>query len=156
MAKLNKALANKAAEAAGDWNDRGVLDPGLYLCKLVKVDTTRTGNAGPYWVWEYETVEVEGQPSGRKFWDNTSLSEKAIGRLGKVFEAFSQTTDADTDDLVGDFITLDVTVGVIQAGDRKGEKTNRVQSVLPAERHPRWEEFSAQFETEEASADDLG
>ena len=152
MAKLNKKLAAVAEAEAENWSDRGVLDAGLYLCRLREVDTSKSGAAGPYWVWEYETVEAADQPVGRRFWDNTSLSEKAIGRLGKVFAAFGATTEADTDDLCGKLVCLDVKVGTIQKGDRAGEKRNEVGSVLPADAFPDYDE--SEFTSEEAASPD--
>lgn len=140
MAKLNKKLQKMARDEADNWVGTGVLEPGLYLCKLVALDDTKTGPAGAYWVWEYETVQAGDQPVGRKFWDNTSLSEKAIGRLGKVFQAFGATTDADTEDLIGQLVCLDVKQGTIQKGDKAGEKRNEVANVLPASAHPDHEE----------------
>src|SRR5688500_12286575 len=97
MPKLTKTHAKKAEGAAGDWNDSGdrePLEPGWYLGRLLDV-TQKDGKTAPYWAWKYETVEGE-----RWLWDNTSLSEKAIGRLGKVFEAFGVPADTDTDEIV--------------------------------------------------------
>lgn len=140
MAKLNKKLAKAAADEADNWVGTGVLEPGLYLCRLATVDTSKSGPAGPYWVWEYETVQAGDQPVGRRFWDNTSLSEKAIGRMGKVFQAFNATTDTDTEDLIGQLVCLDIKQGTIQKGEKAGEKRNEVANVLTADSHPDFEE----------------
>jgi hypothetical protein len=152
MAKLNKKLAAAAREEADNWSDRSVLPSGLYLCRLRSVDTSKSGAAGPYWVWEYETVEAGDQPVGRRFWDNTSLSEKAIGRLGKVFAAFGASTEADTDDLCGQLVTLDVRVGTIQKGERAGEKRNEVAAVLTADSFPDYD--PSEFKSAEAADPD--
>jgi hypothetical protein len=116
------------------------------------VDTSKAGPAGPYWVWEYETVEVEGQPANRRFWDNTSLSEKAIGRLGKVFEAFGVDTDTDTEDLIGNIVTLDVGQETINKGDRMGEKRNVVRNVLSVDAHPAADDYADAAATATAGA----
>lgn len=155
MAKLNKKLAQAAEAEAENWSDRGILEAGLYLCKLRNVDTSKTGPSGPYWVWEYETVDIEGQPAGRRFWDNTSLSEKAIGRLGKVFAAFGASTDADTDDLIGDLVCLDVGVGTINKGERAGEKRNEVRAILAADAHPGRDDYEGAGDDEAVDPDDL-
>ena len=159
MAKLNKNLAKQATDKAEDWKDGfQPVEPGLYLAKLTKVDTDGMGPAGPYWTWEYESLEVGEQPGGRKFWDNTSLSDKAIGRLGKVFEAFGVPATTDTDDLIGNVVCLDITIDTIRKGDRTGEQTNRVRSVLAGEQHPQWEEHESGVAaaTGASSPDDFG
>lgn len=159
MAKLNKKFAKQAADEADNWVGTGVLPAGLYLCKLREVDSSKSGAAGPYWVWEYESVEAGEQPVGRRFWDNTSLSEKAIGRLGKTFQAFDATTDTDTDDLIGRLVCLDIKQGTIQKGDKAGEKRNEIVAVLPASAFPDYEEVEAatgkQKAGSTASADDF-
>lgn len=155
MAKLNKQLAQQAQEQAEDWDGGySVVQPGIYLCKLNDVDTTRSGPAGPYWNWEYETVGVHDEPKGKRFWDITSLSEKAIGRLGKVFEAFGASTEADTDDLIGSVVAVEVKIGTISKGDRAGEQRNEVVSLHPAEAHAWFHEYEEQTSTA-AAADDF-
>lgn len=156
MAKLTKQLAKQAAEQADDWKGGfGVLPAGLYLGKLMKVDSDRTGPAGPYWAWQYETVEVGDQPAGRWLWDNVSLSEKSLGRLGKTFEAHGATTDTDTDDLLGGIVCLEVTVGTINKGDRAGERKNDVANVLPADAHPLYGEVAAAATSGGSDPDDF-
>lgn len=143
MAKLSKAMAKKAADKADEWQDFVVLDPGIYLCRLAKVATDGNGPAGPYWTWEYETVGAGEEPQGRKFWDNTSLSDKAIGRIGKIFiEAFGVPADTDTDDVVGHLVALEIGVGTINKGERMGEKRNEIRRVLAPDAHPLFEEFN--------------
>ena len=61
MAKLNQKL-QKATEAAQDGFEP--FDEGVYHIKLVDVDTARSGNAGPYWSWEFVVVEP-GPAEGR-------------------------------------------------------------------------------------------
>lgn len=134
MPKLTKDYANKASSAADDWNDgdndRSPLDPGWYLCRLLDVEQ-KDGKAAPYWSWKYETVEGE-----RWLWDNTSLSEKAIGRLGKVFEAYGVPADTDTDTLYGRLVNIQVGVEAQATGRNAGTMRNVVLAVMPGDSHP--------------------
>jgi hypothetical protein len=115
----------------------------VYLCKLRGVVTDRTGPAGPYWTWEFETVGVKDEPKDKRFWDNTSLSEKAIGRVGKMFEAFGMPADSDTDDAIGKLVAVEVKIGTVQSGDKAGEQRNEVVEVHPAEVHAWYDEYVA-------------
>jgi hypothetical protein len=157
MAKLNKNLAQQAKDKASDWDGTGVVPPGVYLCKLTTVDTSRSGPSGPYWTWEYTTVGVADEPANKKFWDNTSLSDKAIGRLGKVFEAFGVDTDTDTDDLIGSLVAVTVKIGTIRAGERAGEQRNEVEALHQADVHAYHGDYTeaAQSAYAGSSADDL-
>lgn len=139
MPKLTKQHASKASEAAGDWRDvGGLLEPGWYLCRLLSV-TQETGKQSgqPYWSWKYE----EGG-SGAWLWDNTSLSEKAIGRLGKVFEAYEVPADTDTDDLIGSLVNVEVGVYTIPQGARSGQLANNIRSLAPGHTHPDFESYA--------------
>ena len=155
MARLSKEKAQLADEQKDDAPDFGVAAPGVYLCKLRDVNTERSGPAGPYWTWEYETVGIADEPSSKRFWDNTSLSEKAIGRLGKVFEAFGATTDADTDDLIGKPVAVEIKIGTIKGGERSGEQRNEVVQAYPADAHAWYHEYEAENAGASASVDDL-
>lgn len=155
MARLNKANAKAASEKADEWNGSGIVQPGIYLCKLVEVDSTRSGPSGPYWTWTYETVGVGDEPVGKRFWDNTSLSEKAIGRLGKVFAAFGVGTDTDTDDLIGGLIAIEVKIGTISAGQNAGQQRNEVVAHHLAASHPLFDEYEGEVPSETAAADDF-
>lgn len=155
MAKLSKQVAQQAEAQADDWSGAGVVPPGVYLCKLSEVDSSKSGPAGPYWVWTYEAVGVQDEPKGKKFWDNTSLSEKAVGRLGKVFEAFGVPTDTDTDDMIGMLCAVEVKIGTINQGDRAGEQRNEVVMVHSADVHAYVDEFLAANPPESASAEDF-
>jgi hypothetical protein len=155
MAKLTKDKAKMAEDKKDDVPDFGVVPPGIYLCKLTNVDTSRSGPAGPYWVWEYTTVGVGDEPASKKFWDNTSLSEKSIGRVAKVFEAFGTDSRADTDDLIGDLIAIEVKIGTINAGDNAGQKRNEVVAVHPAESHGMFDDYEPSTPSESASSSDL-
>lgn len=152
MPKLAKSLASKAETEKANWGDRSPLEPGFYLCRLRKVDV-RDGDKAAQWVWEFEDVASE-----RRVWDSTSLSEKAIGRLGKVFEAFGVPTDTDTDLLCGKLVGLRIGQRTIQSGEKKGQLTNTVESFHPASEHPDFATAEAEGVTGSvgASEDDYG
>lgn len=130
MAKLNQKTAK-----AVDKTDGGGFDPlpeGAYHVRLRDVDPTREGPAGPYWVWEYEVVEP-GEYENRRLWTNTSLSEKAMFKLKETFSAYGVPTDTDTDELLGSVVKAMVGQRTIQQGERKGELTNEISKLLPAD-----------------------
>jgi hypothetical protein len=127
VAKLPKKIA-EAADAA-ESSSYEALPPGPYICSLRGVVTDREGKAGPYWVWEFEVAEGE-ENAGRRFWMNTSLSEKAVWKLKEVFDAFGYTTDSDTDELVGEKVKLIVSTEVQSQGANAGSLRNNVERVL--------------------------
>lgn len=154
MAKLNRAMQKKTAEAEAT----SAFEPvpaGWYHLRLRDVDSTREpGPKGPYWVWEYESVEPrkdEDAPNttGRRFWNNTSLGEKSLGFLKASFEAFGTDTDADTDDLCGQIVKGKISIRTIQAGSRKGELTNQIDQLVPAD-----EDFELSTEAEAGAEED--
>lgn len=157
MAKLNKALAKKAEEKKDEMPSFGIVPPGIYLCKLRSVDTTKSGPAGPYWVWEYESVGVKDEPAGKRFWNNTSLSDKAIGMVAKAFEAMGYTADSDTDECIGELVAVEVKVGTQKTGENAGQQRNEVVATHPADTHPWYEEYDGSSPTEPpaSSAADL-
>lgn len=127
MAKLNKGMAKKTAEASSNFEP---LEDGAYHVRLTKVDTDRTGGAGPYWSWEFDVVEP-GDYEGRKLWNNTSLSEQALWKLNEAFKAFGVDTDTDTDELLGQVCKAIVSTRTIPSGARKGELGNQVDKLIP-------------------------
>ena len=155
MAKLTKQLANQAEAQKDEVPDFSPVPPGVYLCKLREVDTSRSGPAGPYWTWEFETVGANDEPEGKRFWDNTSLSEKAIGRVGKMFEAFGLDATHDTDESIGHLVAVEVKIGTIKSGDNAGNKRNEVTGVFPPEVHAFYEEYAEATDTGGSSAGDF-
>ena len=103
--------------------------PGMYpaLLRDVKI---KDGNSGPYWVWEYE-IPAGYEFAGRRFWNNTSLSEASRPFLKKAFDAFGVSADTNTDELCGQWVTLRIGTRVIRDGERAGEVANTVTEVLP-------------------------
>ncbi len=127
MPKLDENAAQKVASAE---STGGIMDEGIYEMTLTKVEVA-TGPKGTYWKWEF-TVPEDAPKFGKwKQWLNTSLSEAAAWRLKEVFEAFGTTPDADTDDLIGQSVRVEVGVNTIQSGPRTGEPGNNIKKVLP-------------------------
>lgn len=127
MAKLNKKMQDEVANAPT--NNFEPIPAGRYHARLRGVNTDGSGNAGPYWTWEYEVVG--GEHKNRRLWNTTSLSQ--AWALKQSFEAFGVDPDADTDELCGQIVQLQVSQRTIQAGARKGEMGNQVDRVLPAD-----------------------
>jgi hypothetical protein len=128
MPKLPAKVAKEvdSTEAAGSF---APIPPGLYAAVLKEVEL-KDGTNGPYWVWMFEIPEGY-EYEGRRFWNNTSLSEKSRPFLKKVFDAFGVPAGTDTDELCGQWVTLRIGNRVIKEGERAGETANTVSEVLP-------------------------
>ena len=135
MPKMNKQLAGQATEAADSGGSFEPMPDGRYICTLVEVEA-REGAKAPYWNWQYE-VNEQGDYCGRKLFDNTSLSEKALWRLGQVFAAFGVPADTDTDELIGLEVAIIVGHETAQAGKRAGQLVtivSRIEALTDEER----------------------
>ena len=140
MPKLNKKQAKEVNDASGGFEP---LEDGVYHARLREVDVSeQPGPSGShYWEWEFEVVE---EPYiNRRLWTNTSLTEAAAFKLKEVFDAFGEDTDTDTDELCGRTVRLVVSTRTIQQGARKGEISNQIERVSPAD---------PEFEIPEAAA----
>lgn len=128
MPRLTPTLANdvnKAAESSGFTP----LEPGTYRARLTKVDAKQSRNNNPMWVWEYEVLS---EPyAGRKQWNNTVLTDKALWKVAETFAAFGVPVETDTDELIGCTVQLEVTQRTIEAGARAGQIGDNVERVLP-------------------------
>lgn len=141
MAKLNKDLQKQTDSAESSGFDP--LPDGAYHVRLRDVDTTREGNKGPYWSWEFEVVDdvkftAEGQEKeqsskGRRLWNNTSLSPAAAFKMKETFEAFGVPSSTDTDEMIGQVVKAVVSQRTIQEGSRKGEVANQIDRLKPAD-----------------------
>ena len=154
MPKLSKKLA-KAAEAAEiSTGDFPLIDPGFYYVMLAEVQVM-DGNYAPRWSatlsnihhaetleevpgrqWYNINVPAEGPapanyPNGDKKW--ASFQSMSLGQLHGFFEAFGYSTDSDTDEMIGEWAKAKITIETINNGPKKGEKTNRVKSLVPVE-----------------------
>lgn len=148
MAKLNDKMAKEAENAATGF---APMPDGAYHFILKDVDGTRSGGAGPYWSWEYACIEEDpvempvldkdgkwdGKKTksqsvrGRKQWNNTSLSQ--AWSLKQTFDAFGVPADTDTEELYGKPVKLVLEITTIQTGNRKGQLSNNVVRVMPAD-----------------------
>lgn len=128
MPKLDKKTA-----AAVEENEGSGFEPipdGRYELQLRDV-TVAEGPQGPYWKWEFEIPDDAPDYQGRRFWVNTSLSERAQWKLKETFDAFEVPADTDTDELIGQRVIGYVSVGTINSGQRKGQKSNNVDNLYP-------------------------
>lgn len=128
MAKLNKKLQGEVAKA--ETLSFEPVAPGIYPLKLVNVDTDKSGPAGPYWSWEFKISDSLGNEIGvgRKLWRNTSLSQP--GMLREVYDVFGFTYDSDTDEMLTHECRALISQGVIEKGNRKGEKGNDIVRLM--------------------------
>lgn len=129
MAKLTAAVAQKVA-AAESASGSFLLPEGRYAARLQEVQV-KEGAKGPYWVWVLTDIhDVEGNPKAGRQWHNTSLTDAAFGFLKATFEAFGYTTDSDTDEMIGEWVTLHLVQEQIARGPKAGEMTNRIRSIV--------------------------
>lgn len=130
MPKLTPAMAKKVETAES--NTGGFLLPeGRYAARLHEVQV-KEGAKGPYWVWVLADLhDTEGGSKPGKQWHNTSLTDAAFGFLKATFEAFGYTFDSDTDEMIGEWVTLHLVQEQIARGQRAGEMTNRIRSIVP-------------------------
>lgn len=129
MPKLDKKT-QKATEAAEEWGDGFALLPdGRYAGRLAKVEV-RDGRNYDYWSWEFNHLHDEdGKEHPGRLWHNTSMSPNALGNLKKTFSAMGYSLDSDTDEMVGDWVTLTVGTEIQAQGKRAGEKRNVVRGL---------------------------
>jgi len=129
MAKLKVSDA-KAVAAAEAWiGGPRILPAGKYAGRLQKV-VERDDTDYDQWSWWFNQIHDE---KGVKYpgvqFLQTSLSPKALGGIKAAFDAFNKSTDTDTDDMVGEWAVLYVSVTTQTIGKRVGEKQNRVDSI---------------------------
>lgn len=133
MAKLNQDVANQVAEAEDGFKP---IPEGVYVVQLMDDVEVGEGARGPYWKWTFEIPEkdADGEPmqyAGRRFWNNTSLSQDSFWKLKETFEAFGVSPDTDTEDLVGKRVKALVVIEIARGGSRKGEPVNSLKKLLP-------------------------
>lgn len=137
MPKLNKKTAkdvDKAEQSAG----YDAMPEGIYLMRLREVTVSdQPGPSGAhYWTWVYEIDDDDEDYPGRRVWNTTSLSEKALGMPGglkETFAAFGVPTDTDTDDLCGEYVNVHLTQEIQTKGRNEGKMQNVVASLMPAD-----------------------
>jgi hypothetical protein len=128
MPQLNAETAAKVEQAEDGFK---LLDPHIAIVKLTEDVIVKEGKKGPYWQWEFETVEGSEVGAGRKWRHRTSLSEAAFFKLKETFSAFGVPTSTNTETLVGKMVRAEITVETIGDGTRKGQLTNNISSLLP-------------------------
>lgn len=128
MPKLNKSLATATNEA--ETTGFEPIPEGVYEVALRDVEI-KEGQKAPYWLWTFEVPASAEEFSGRRLWLNTSLSENALWKLKETFDAFGETPDTDTDEMLGKRVRAVVIQRVIQSGARSGEITNQIDKLLP-------------------------
>jgi len=155
MPKLNKALTKKvdSSEATHGFS---LITPGKYWGRLSEVRVDKNRNDTEVWVAEFQ--DLTGVESGERIpgrqWlrmnlpqdendvpaDYTKGPEKwkqaqglSAGRIKAFFEAFGYEVDSDTDEMINEWAVITVGIRTIQAGARKGERTNDVTDIEPGD-----------------------
>lgn len=161
MPKLSKAQANtiEKSEAILGSTRFEPLEPGRYIGRLAEVEARMSSNNNPLWSCTFDNIRgLDGEEHpGRQFytlnfptkavrpkgWGEDKESKKSPdqrwadyqerckGLLHGFFTALGFTTDSDTDEMIGEDCVLDISIETIKEGDRAGQKTNRVQGLLP-------------------------
>lgn len=125
--KLSSNTAAKVEEAEG--GNFEAIPEGIYALVLEDVEV-KEGPKGQYWSWTFKVAEGE-EYAGRKFWNNTSLSDDAFWKLKETFEAFGVSPDTDTDTLIGDRVRAMIVQKIAEKGKRAGELQNEIKTLLP-------------------------
>lgn len=132
MPKLNTETAGKVENAEDGFKP---VPDGMYVLELRQDVEVREGDKGPYWSWEFEIPAdhdgVDLQHAGRRFWENTSLSENSYFRLKQMFAAFGVPANTETEDLVKRRIKAVIVTEIAQRGKNKGNEQNRIEKLLP-------------------------
>lgn len=141
MPKLNPAKAAEVRKAGEEGSKFTLLPVGLYVVKLMDVESKTSSKGDPMWVWTYETVRfLDGEPkndkgevinvSGKEIRYYTVIKETTLWDLDRVFAAYGVEPDADTDDLIGDEIVVMVEQEPITKGKSKGKMGNSISDLM--------------------------
>lgn len=163
MAKLNVKDRKKVAKAKAASSEFEPYPPGKYVGTLsdVEAKVSQAGNA--YWNCTFTDIEnMDGEAMPGRQWFMVMLpkdkmpadykpgpkakeqdpakaweiyQEIVAGRVKAFFEAFGYDLDSDTDEMLGEKAILKIGIETIQSGAKAGEKTNRVNDVLPLGDH---------------------
>lgn len=132
MPKLNTSTASKVEEAEDGFKP---VPDGVYIVELREDVEVRESEKGTYWSWVFEIPEEhDGEKlahAGRRFWNNTSLSETAYWKLKETFAAFGVSADTDTEDLVKRRVKAVIITEIQQRGKNKGREQNAIDKLLP-------------------------
>ena len=115
---------------------REPLPAATYLLKVMEakyVSAEESGSGKPYVNWQFDVAE--GELTGKKVWDITSLSTDALWKIKLLCTAAKIPFDAsgfDDVDAKGRLVRGVVTIEEGKAGtDQEGKKRNRVENYLP-------------------------
>jgi len=133
MPQLDQKTARQVHNAEG--SSFTLIDEDEYVLRLDKVvvSSKPDKNGNPYWIWTFSVVS--GQTTGDKFKGkpvraNTGWAEDQQWFGKMFFEAFGVKPNANTDTLLGKEVKGLVGQREIQAGARKGQLTNDVQTLM--------------------------
>lgn len=154
LAAKDRKKVEKAEAVSGEFEP---LPPGKYIAELSDVEAKTSGAGNAYWNAEFTNIhDLEGESVPGRQWFMMMLPQGEMpedykpknskkspeeawktyqdltaGRIKSFFEAFGFTPDSDTDELIGERVVLQIGVETINQGPKTGQRTNRVNAVLP-------------------------
>ncbi len=145
MPKLNQKQAKAVSDAEGSFEP---IEDGVYHVRLREVEAVTAKSGNPMWRVEFEVVE---EPYvNRRLWTNLVQVDAALFKTNEFFAAFGASPGTDTDELCGQICRAVVSQRTIQEGARKGEVSNQIERLSPAD-----DEFEAPEAEATAVGDDL-
>jgi hypothetical protein len=147
MPKLPASISKGVADATT--MEYTLIEPGRYFAVLSNVEV-KEGKYGPQWSAEFDTItDAKGAKSSGRQWYNLNLpndghmppaylngEDKWLkfqdvnrSKMKQFFEAFGYTSDSDTDEMIGETVSMDIEIRTIQSGARTGERVNSVKGV---------------------------
>lgn len=104
--------------------ESGAVPAGEYLAQCISVDDTKTTREGEA-RWNLEFKIVQGEFTGKHFWDNLFFTERARGRVKLAGTRMGVPKDLDRELLPADLISKLVYV-TLEVEDYKGVPQNKV------------------------------
>jgi len=154
MPKLASKIANatESAEVVHGGGDFEPLPKGKYLAKLTEVSVRDEKNKydAPQWSAEFQEIHtLDGEKQPGRQWLNLTLPTTSkmhpayangqekwekyqamlLGRLKAFFEAFGYTPDSDTDEMLGEWAVITLSISTIQSGPNQGKLRNEVTDI---------------------------
>ncbi len=107
MPKLN--MSNYDSPGVGNFK---VVQPGIYLVKVIDVVVKHSTKGFEYWNLKLEIVEDGSEYYGQKLFDNIIFTEKALNRAKLIFEScgvdVSTEREYTPDDLLGAICKVEI------------------------------------------------
>jgi hypothetical protein len=107
MPKLN--MSNYDSSSVGNFK---VVQPGIYLVKIVDVVVKHSTKGFEYWNLKLEIAEDGSEYYGQKLFDNIIFTEKALNRAKLIFEScgvdVSIEREYTPDDLLGAICKVEI------------------------------------------------